>query len=107
MRVAAAACLFLVLLGSVAAADGPVNVAASVDRRGITIGDPIGLVLVVDTDPGYHITDSGAARIMDEFEVLEATPPQVTRMAAGRTRYTFRYRITSIPAGDCRFPPHT
>ena len=39
MRVAAAACLFLVLLGSVAAADGPVNVAASVDRHGINIGD--------------------------------------------------------------------
>jgi len=105
MRVAAAACLFLVLLGSVAAADGPVNVAASVDRRGITIGDPIGLVLVVETDPGYHITDSGVGRIMDEFEVLEAIPPQVTRIANNRTRYTFRYRITAFRVGDLVFPP--
>jgi len=104
MRVAAAACLFLVLLGSVAAADGPVNVAASVDRHGINIGDPIGLVLVVETDAGYHITDSGVGRIMDEFEVLEALPPQVTRIANDRTRYTFRYRITAFRVGDLVFP---
>lgn len=104
MRVLALVCLFLVLLGSVAAADGPVSVAASVDRRGITIGDPIGLVLVIETDPGYHITDSGVGRIMDEFEVLEAIPPQVTRIANGRTRYTFRYRITAFRVGDLVFP---
>ena len=105
MRVLALVCLLLVLLGSVAAADGPVSVAASVDRRGITIGDPIGLVLVIETDPGYHITDSGVGRIMDEFEVLEAIPPQVTRIANGRTRYTFRYRITAFRVGDLVFPP--
>jgi hypothetical protein len=105
MRVLAAATLFLLLLGSVAAADGPVSVAASVDKRGITIGDPIGLVLVVETDPGYHITDSGVGRIMNEFEVLEALPPQVTKVANGRTRYTFRYRITAFRVGDLVFPP--
>ncbi|HYV21467.1 MAG TPA: BatD family protein [Candidatus Bathyarchaeia archaeon] len=105
MRVLAAASLFLALLGSMAAADGPVSVAASVDKRGITIGDPIGLVLVVETDSGYHITDSGVGRIMDEFEVLEAIPPQVTRIANGRTRYTFRYRITAFRVGDLVFPP--
>src|SRR5438552_753997 len=33
------------LLGSVVAADGPINVAASVDKHGITIGDPIGVAL--------------------------------------------------------------
>jgi len=105
MRVLAAASLFLILLGSVAAADGPVNVAASVDKHGITIGDPIGLVLVVETDPGYRITDSGVGRIMDEFEVLEAIPPQVTRVSNDRTRYTFRYRITAFRVGDLVFPP--
>ena len=104
MRVLAAASLFLVMLGSVAAADGPVNVAASVDKHGITIGDPIGLVLVVETDPGYRITDSGVGRIMDEFEVLEAIPPQVTRVSNDRTRYTFRYRITAFRVGDLVFP---
>jgi hypothetical protein len=105
MRVLAAATLFMVLLGSVAAADGPVSVAASVDKHGISIGDPIGLVLVVETDPGYHITDSGVGRIMNEFEVLEALPPQVTKVANGRTRYTFRYRITAFRVGDLVFPP--
>ena len=104
MRVPVVACLFLVLLGSVAAADGPVSVAASVDKRGITIGDPITLVLVVETDPGYRITDSGVGRTMDEFEVLEAIPPQVTRVANGRTRYTFRYRVTAFRVGDLVFP---
>jgi hypothetical protein len=97
--------LLLFLLGSQAAADGPVNVAASVDKHGITIGDPIGLVLVVETDPGYQITDSGVGRIMAEFEVLEALPPQVTRVANGKTRYTFRYRITAFRVGDLVFPP--
>jgi hypothetical protein len=105
MRALLATGLFLVLLGSVAAADGPVKVAASVDKHGITIGDPIGLVLVVETDAGYHITDSGVGRFMDEFEVLEAIPPQVTRIADGRTRYTFRYRVTAFRVGDLVFPP--
>jgi hypothetical protein len=104
MRFLVAVSLLLLLLGSVAAADGPVNVGASVDRHGITIGDPIGLVLVVETDAGYHITDSGVGRIMDEFEVLEAIPPQVTRIANGRTRFTFRYRITAFRVGDLVFP---
>jgi len=104
MRVLSAAGLLLMLLGSVAAADGPVNVAASVDKHGITIGDPIGLVLVVEIDPGYQITDSGVGHIMGEFEVLEALPPQVTRVANGKTRYTFRYRITAFRVGDLLFP---
>jgi len=105
MRVLTAATLFVVLFGSLAAADGPVSVAASVDKHGITIGDPIGLVLVVETDPGYRITDSGVGRIMDEFEVLEAIPPQVTRIAGDRTRYTFRYRVTAFRVGVLVFPP--
>jgi hypothetical protein len=105
MRVLLAATLFLLLLGSVAVADGPVSVAASVDKHGITMGDPIGLVLVAETDPGYRITDSGVGRIMDEFEVLEALPPQVTKVSNDRTRYTFRYRITAFRVGDLVFPP--
>jgi hypothetical protein len=105
MRVLAAASLLLLLMASVAAADGPVSVAASVDKRAITIGDPIGLVLVVETDAGYRITDSGVGRIMDEFEVLEALPPQVTKVSNDRTRYTFRYRITAFRVGDLVFPP--
>src|SRR5439155_669343 len=40
-----------------------------------------------------------------EFEVLEAIPPQVTRIANGRTRYTFRYRVTAFRVGDLVFPP--
>ena len=104
MRVLAATVFLGVLLGSAAAADGPVSVAASVDRHGITVGDPIGLVLVVETEPGYRITDSGVGRIMNEFEVLEALPPQVTKVANGRTRYTFRYRVTAFRVGDLVFP---
>jgi hypothetical protein len=104
MRVLLAAGLVLLALGSVAAADGPVSAAATVDKRGITIGDPITLAVVVEVDPGYQITDSGVGRTMDEFEVLEAIPPQVTRIANGRTRYTFRYRITAFRVGDLVFP---
>src|SRR3982074_3138180 len=99
MRVLSVAGLLLMLLGSVAAADGPINVAASVDKHGITIGDPICLAPGLEIDPGYQIPDSGVGRIMDEFEVLEALPPQVTRVANGKTRYTFRYRITAFPVG--------
>jgi hypothetical protein len=104
MRVVAAACLLLAALGSVAAADGPVSVAVTVDKRGITIGDPIALALVVEADPGYQITDNGVGRILDEFEVLQASPPQVTRTANGRTRYTFRYRVTAFRVGDLILP---
>jgi hypothetical protein len=105
MRVlAAAAPLFLLAFASTALADGPVNVAATVDKRGITIGDPIALALVVELDAGYKITDSGVGRAMGEFEVLEAIPPQVTKIANGRTRYTFRYRITAFRVGDLVFP---
>jgi hypothetical protein len=105
MRVLAFACLVLLALGSFAAADGPVSVAATVDKRGITIGDPITLSLVVEMDQGYRVTDTGVGRTMDEFEVLEATPAQVTRIANNRTRYTFRFRITAFRTGDLVFPP--
>jgi hypothetical protein len=104
MRVLLVAGLLLLAFGSIAAADGPVNVAATVDKRGITIGDPIVLSVVVEVDAGYQITDSGVGRSMDEFEVLEATPPQVTRITNGRTRYTFRYRITAFRVGNLVFP---
>lgn len=104
MRVLIAAALALVALGSVAAADGPVDVAATVDKRGITIGDPITLALVVEIDSGYKITDSGVRRTMGGFEVLEAIPPQVTRIANGRSRYTFRYRVTAFRVGALVFP---
>jgi oxygen tolerance protein BatD len=104
MRVLALAALFMLALGSIAAADGPVSVAVTVDKRGITIGDPITLAVVVEVDAGYQITDSGVGRTMDEFEVLDATPAQVTRIANGRTRYTFRYRITAFRVGDLVFP---
>ena len=103
-RVLLLAASVLIALGSVAAADGPVNVAATVDKRGITIGDPITLALVVEVDQGFKITDSGVGRSMDEFEVLEAIPPQVTRIANGQTRYTFRYKVTAFRVGDLVFP---
>jgi hypothetical protein len=103
MRVPLIAVLLLAL-GSIAAADGPVSVAATVDKRGITIGDPITLAVVVEADAGYRITDSGVGRTMDEFEVLEAMPPQVTKITNGRTRYTFRYRVTAFRVGNLVFP---
>jgi hypothetical protein len=104
MRVLLIAGLVLLAFGSAAAADGPVSVAATVDKRGITIGDPITLSLVVEVDPGYKVTDSGVGRTMAEFEVLEASPPQVTKIANNRTRYTFRYRITAYRVGNLVFP---
>jgi hypothetical protein len=104
MRVLLVAGLVLFALGSVAAADDPVSVAATVDKRGITIGDPITLNVVIEVDAGYQITDSGVGRTMGEFEVLEATPAKVTRIANGRTRYTFRYRITAFRVGNLVFP---
>ena len=85
MRVLAAAALYLCLFASTAFADGPVNVAASVDRRGITIGDPIALALVVETDAGYRITDSGVGRIMDEFEV-QCGPQRGTKVTMTKWR---------------------
>jgi len=104
MRSVLVTAFVLLALGSVAAADGPVSVAATLDKRGITIGDPITLSLVVEVDPGYKITDTGVGRTMGEFEVLEAIPPQVTRIANDRTRYTFRYRVTAFRVGDPVFP---
>jgi len=104
MRAVLLAAIALVVFGQVALADGPVSVAATIDKRGITIGDPIALNVVVETDSGYRITDSGVGRTMGEFEVLDSVPPQVTRIASGRTRYTFRYRITAFRVGDLVFP---
>jgi len=104
MRLLFVASVVLLALANVAAADGPVSAAATVDKRGITIGDPITLALVVEVDAGYRITDSGVGRTMDEFEVLEANPPQLTKIANGRTRYTFRYRVSAFRVGNLVFP---
>ena len=103
MRVLAFVTLASLAIGSVALADGPVSAAASFDKRGITIGDPIQLTLVVEADAGYQIADNGVSRMMGEFEVLDAQTPQVTRSADGHTRYTFRYRITAFRVGDLVF----
>ena len=105
MRVLAFVMFASLAIGSVALADGPVSAAASFDKRGITIGDPIQLTLVVEADAGYQIADNGVSRMMGEFEVLDAQTPQVTRSADGHTRYTFRYRITAFRVGDLVFAP--
>jgi oxygen tolerance protein BatD len=97
--------LLIVVLGGAAAAAAPVSAAASVDKRGISIGDPIALTVVVETDAGYQITDTGVGRTMGEFEVLETQQAQLTRIQNGRTRYTFGYRITAFRVGDLVFPP--
>ena len=104
MRALLASALLLVFLGSAAAADGPVSAAASVDKRGITIGDPIELTLIVEAEPGYQITDSGVGRNVGEFEVQEARPPQLAKIQGGRTRYTFRYRVSAFRVGDLVIP---
>ena len=105
MRTLLASALLVVLLGSAAIADGPVSAAASVDKRGITIGDPIELTLVVEVDAGYQITDTGVGRNMGEFEVQESRPPQLAKVQGGRTRYTFRYRVTAFRVGNLVIPP--
>ena len=104
MRTLALVALLLLAFGGVVAADGPVAVSATLDRRGITIGDPIQLTLIVEVDAGYQITDNGIARNMGEFEVLDAQKPEVTRQANGRTRFTFKYRISAFRVGDLVFP---
>ena len=104
MRVAALVALLLAATVQLAGAEAPVSAAASVDKKGITIGDPIGLTLVVETDPGYQITDTGVGRVLGEFEVLDTQRPQLTRTQSGRTRYTFRYRITAFRVGNLLFP---
>jgi len=101
---ALASALLVLLLGSAALADGPVSAAASVDKRGITIGDPIELTLVVEVDGGYQITDTGVGRNMGEFEVQESRPPQLAKVQGGRTRYTFRYRVTAFRVGNLVIP---
>src|SRR5438128_2379706 len=59
----------------------------------------VGLVALEDAE-------SGRVGYLDTSDpaVLEAIPPQVTRIANGRTRYTFRYRITAFRVGDLVFP---
>ncbi|HEV8535920.1 MAG TPA: BatD family protein [Candidatus Limnocylindria bacterium] len=104
MRAIAAALLLVLAFGSIAAADGPVSVSATVSKRGITIGDPITLTLLVETDAGYAVSDSGVDRRMDEFEVLETIPPQLSKSQDGRTRYTFQYRVTAFRVGNLIFP---
>ena len=104
MRTIILVSLLLVAFSGVAAADGPVAATASLDKRGITIGDPLQLTLVVEADAGYQITDNGIARNMGEFEVLDAQKPEVTRLANGRTRFTFKYRISAFRVGDLVFP---
>src|SRR5207245_9155247 len=100
MRALLASALLLVFLGSAAAADGPVSAAASVDKRGITIGDPIELTLIVEAEPGYQITDSAVGRNVGAFEVQEARPPQLAKIQDGRTRYPFRYRVRAFRSGN-------
>ena len=102
--IAAVMSLACAAFGSAALADAPVSASATFDKRGITIGDPIALTLVIEADAGYAVSDSGVGRTMGEFEILEALPPQLTKIANGRTRYTFRYKVTAFRVGDLVFP---
>lgn len=104
MRVLALVIALTLLTASRALADEPVSAAATLDKRGITIGDPIALTLVVEADAAYQISDTGVSRFMGEFEILETLQPELARIANGRTRYTFRYRISAFRVGNPVFP---
>lgn len=100
----AAVLAFLLALASAAAADDPVAVSASVDRDGITIGDPIVLSVVAEVDAGWRVTDPGVPRALGELEVIETLPALQARLAGDRTRFTFRYRVTAYVVGDHEIP---
>ena len=92
-------------LGDVARAQASVSATSAVDRRSITIGDPILLTVTVEADLGYQVSPPAVVRTIGDLEVLKALPAQESRQLRGGTRVAFRYRITSFQLGDHAVPP--
>jgi hypothetical protein len=104
MRAVPLVALVLVALATPALAAGPVSAVATIDKRGITIGDPITLTVVAEADPAYRVVDSGVTRSMGDFELLETLKPQLTRSSDGRSRYSYTYRVSAYRTGNLVFP---
>jgi hypothetical protein len=105
MRLALVLAAAMLLAGAApAAADGPVSASATLDPRGITIGDRLTLTLVVEAPAGYQVTDTGIVRSMGDFEILESLKPAVARNPGAKSRYTFKYGATAFRVGDLVFP---
>ena len=92
----------LALSGAALAAD-PVNAGVTVDRTTITVGDRITLLVVVDAEPGYVVSDPTIAREIGAFEVVQTQASQKTTRGS-LVRYTFRYQITAWTVGDLVLP---
>lgn len=86
-----------------ARAAGAVNAAVTLDRASITVGDRIGMSVVVDADAGYAVSDPKIARQVGPFEIVE-TRASTKSNRGSQVRYTFRYAITAWTIGDLTLP---
>lgn len=105
MRYLAALALTIAIsvTGSPARAADPVNAAVTLDRTSITVGDRIALTILVDTEPGYAVSDPTIARQIGEFEVVQTQASQKSTRGS-QIRFIFRYVVTAWRVGDLALP---
>lgn len=93
----------LASLGATARAADPVNAAVTLDRTSITVGDRIALTVLVDTEPGYAVSDPTIARQIGEFEVVQTQASQKSTRGS-QVRFIYRYVVTAWRVGDLALP---
>ncbi len=106
MRILAVVALVMVLSlgGAHARAADPVNAVATLDRTTVTVGDRIALSVLVDTEPGYVLSDPTIAHQIGEFEVVQTQAIQRSTRGS-QVRFIYRYVVTAWRVGDLTLPP--
>jgi len=98
--------ILLMFLAALPAVSAEVNLVTAIDRREITIGDPIDYQVKISYPAGVVLESVRPIDKMDPFEILDVTPGEP--IAEGdRTTIEDRYRISIYETGDFSIPPYT
>lgn len=93
------------LLAAAPAVSAEVNLSTAIDRREITIGDPIDYRVTISYPAGVVLESVRPIDKMDPFEILDVSPGEPI-VEGDRTNIEDRYRISIYETGDFSIPPY-
>jgi hypothetical protein len=83
---------------------GPVRIEVAVDRKTVTVGDPIAVTVRLIHPPGLRITAFDPELALGDLTLLGRLPPESTALPDGRVRETRVLRVARYQMGESRIP---
>jgi hypothetical protein len=85
----------------------PLTVDVTLDRSHATVGDPIGLIIVLRYDNGVQVNTDGIEDQFGPFEALSGEPPADRRNANGSGEIKLQYKVAAYRTGPTELPALT